>query len=412
MANLPYSPFSPNQQRFLAYVPKPAASMSILCSIFLIQRIIRDPKRLKLVYHRIILVLNIHTCILCVAIFLGTWPVAKDSSSTVHGAIGTERTCNVQGFIILFEIGTIASFYLTLSLFSFLAIRNDFKERILRKYEPWLHTSIYLIPLVFGCIALKKKFISPGTSFCFLSPYPTGSNHDEDISYIHGNSEIQNFSLIVLVYFYVIVIFAVALTTSVFFFVRRKEKENEGLDGLQKYRENARKSKSRKMASQTGLYLGTFICTHSIPILAQSGIMIHGRFNFQVYMLAPIMISIQGVVNMFIYQRLLVRKHPTGDPCMRPKMDSLEKRVSLASVSFKSEKEAEKQRPRSSCPGNMLSLKDQSEFSIFDGTNASEVWNEFINEFSDPNEDIEIEEGNQIESSGELISKKHTCTNT
>ena len=137
--------------------------------------------------------MSVHTTILSLALFLGTWPMPKKSLSSIYGAIGTERSCTVQGFIIFFEATTVASFYLSLSLFSFFAVRHNFKEEILRKYERWLHIFIYITPAALVYNAVHKRFLNAAVSYCFISSYPNGCYYNDDIPCIHGDTGIIEF---------------------------------------------------------------------------------------------------------------------------------------------------------------------------------------------------------------------------
>jgi len=99
------------------------------------------------------------------------------------------------------------------------------------------------------------------------------------------------------------------------------------------------------------------------------------------------MLSLHGVLNLFVYQRLLVKKRPITDDYKQPELDPVEKRISLA---FASTDKAEMPRRSNSCPADVLRMNDQPEFSIFDGTNASEAWGKFIIESSDCDEDTKL----------------------
>lgn len=387
MADNEYFPFFLNQQKVLAYAPKPASFLSIACSIFLIQRILRDPLRRGKVYHRIILVLSVHTSILCFALFLGTWPMPKDSLSAVYGAMGTNVTCKVQGFIVVFESSTVASFYLSLSLFSFLAVRNDFSEKKLRKYEFWLHILIYIVPLSMSCIALKKNFINPAGNVCFIANLPFGCGYNSDNPCIDGYSGFRRFSSISSAYFCLTIIVAISLTLSLYFSVRKKERKNERLYGKRKHRKN--KMKSRVIATQASLYFGSFICTYTFPVITRTHTLLSGKFSFPLYAISPIMLGLHGVLNLFVYHRLLLKRSPFAVVPGQPKLERIERRVSFAGSS---ERKPEIPTSRPGCSPKILCIKDQPEFSIFDGTNASDVWGEFIHESSDCDEDAKPED--------------------
>eukprot|EP00957_Ditylum_brightwellii_P111311 8488592-Ditylum_brightwellii.AAC.1 len=87
------------QQRASAYAQKPLAALSFLSSCYVIHYIlVQKPEKLKRVYHRLVLVMNI--CVLPYAItdFIGTWAMPVGTPYYI-GAAGNEATCSVQGFI-------------------------------------------------------------------------------------------------------------------------------------------------------------------------------------------------------------------------------------------------------------------------------------------------------------------------
>mmetsp|Transcript_39238 Transcript_39238/g.47173 ORF Transcript_39238/g.47173 Transcript_39238/m.47173 type:complete len:436 (-) Transcript_39238:232-1539(-) len=384
MTSAQSSEFSLDQQVILAYAPKPAAIMSIISSVFLIQKILLDPDRRKKVYHRIVLVMSVHTTILSLALFLGTWPMPKNSLSSIYGAIGTERSCIVQGSIIFFESTTVASFYLSLSLFSFFAVRHNFKEEILRKYERWLHGVIYIIPIALVYNAVHKRFLNPAVSYCFISSYPKGCYFNDDVPCIYGGTGIIEFGSISSAYFCLTLFTAVTLTLCLYFSVRKKERLNGTLKKKQKCRKKARLLRSKMIAMQAGFYFGVFFITFIVPLLTRSLKLFSVKFSFPMYVLGPIMLSIQGVANLVVYQRLLLRKRHRNTSLKLPNLAPLEKRLSLVQTSTEEDKSCVK----------LFCMSDQAEFSIFDGTNPSVVWSEFI-DTPDCNLEINLEDGNQ-----------------
>lgn len=386
-------PFSLYQQKILYYAPKPFSLASIACSIFIIQKILRDQKRRSRVYHRIILALSFHTIILCLAIFFRSLPIPKDSLTNHYGANGTEIACTFQGFVLIFESITVSSFYLSLSLFSFLAVRNNFNEKILRNYERLLHTGIYLTPLAFACVALDKKYINPSIGTCYISAHPVGCSYIEGRSCNHGDSGIETYAMLNSLYFFLTFIVAVVLMISLYFYVRQKEKSNERLHGKQKYIENARKLKSRTISTQAGLYFGAFILTYFFPVYCRADAFYNDNYNFSAFLLGSLMMSFHGVVHLIVYQRLLRRPKDNKGNNLPP----LEKRILETSRS-----DAERRASTGTCHEKLFCSADKPEFSIFDGTNASELWGKFIDPPSDSNDENELEDEKKQNDKNEL----------
>eukprot|EP00593_Proboscia_inermis_P013587 CAMPEP_0171324020 /NCGR_PEP_ID=MMETSP0816-20121228/115929_1 /TAXON_ID=420281 /ORGANISM="Proboscia inermis, Strain CCAP1064/1" /LENGTH=138 /DNA_ID=CAMNT_0011822855 /DNA_START=207 /DNA_END=623 /DNA_ORIENTATION=- len=107
------------------------------------------------------------------------------------------------------------------------------------------------------------------------------------------------------------------------------------------------------------------------------------------------MLGLHGVLNLFVYHRLLLRRSLIALP-EQPKLETIERRVSFAGPSAR---KPEIPTSRPGCSQKILCIKDQPEFSIFDGTNASGVWGEFIDESSDCDEDAKPEAKPEDESS-------------
>eukprot|EP00593_Proboscia_inermis_P004064 CAMPEP_0171303244 /NCGR_PEP_ID=MMETSP0816-20121228/12757_1 /TAXON_ID=420281 /ORGANISM="Proboscia inermis, Strain CCAP1064/1" /LENGTH=114 /DNA_ID=CAMNT_0011782359 /DNA_START=533 /DNA_END=877 /DNA_ORIENTATION=+ len=105
------------------------------------------------------------------------------------------------------------------------------------------------------------------------------------------------------------------------------------------------------------------------------------------------MFSLQGVLNLFVYQRLLLKKQSLGDRSNQPRLDPLEQRISSS-------------KRRS---WKMLCLGIQPEFSIFDGTNASNTWGSFIHNSSHCEEDEKIEEYTEAIQENDKTNEESLC---
>ena len=86
-----------SQQRALAIAPKPFAIISFLSSTYVIYYIlVKDRVRVKRLYHRLIIAMNIALLFLSFWSIWGTWAVPEGTPYYV-GARGTIATCTAQG---------------------------------------------------------------------------------------------------------------------------------------------------------------------------------------------------------------------------------------------------------------------------------------------------------------------------
>jgi len=138
-------PFTTAQGKALAVLPKIFAFPSILGSIYIIQHVLRNGKRSKRVYHRLLLSMSSMDLIFSMKEFMSTWVLPKDSSST-FGASGTAGTCTAAGFFGQGSGLTSILYNGALTLFFLLTIRFGWTESRVRKIEPAMH----VIPIAIG----------------------------------------------------------------------------------------------------------------------------------------------------------------------------------------------------------------------------------------------------------------------
>lgn len=128
--------FTEPQLRALAILPKLSGGLSVVFSGCIVWTILRDQSRRNRIYHRILL--GISCCDISASFWLSlsTWPIPSDSNAL--WAVGSERTCNVQGFFT--QLGIASSFYNAMLSFHYvLVIRYNWKERDLKRVEWAFH---------------------------------------------------------------------------------------------------------------------------------------------------------------------------------------------------------------------------------------------------------------------------------
>lgn len=135
-------------KKLLAILPKIAGLISFLCSSYLCQYILKSSRLRKYIFQRIIVGMSFSDSISSLfGFFLSTWPMPRNTW-LVHGAIGTEATCQMQGFLFQFGIVATPLYNCSLGCFYFLKIVHGWADEDIRKFE-WL---LHLVPLTVATI--------------------------------------------------------------------------------------------------------------------------------------------------------------------------------------------------------------------------------------------------------------------
>ena len=71
-----------SQQLALAMAPKCSSLFSIIGSGLIVMEVLKDPKKQKLTYHRILLGMSLFDILISSAWFLSTWPVPIETDGT------------------------------------------------------------------------------------------------------------------------------------------------------------------------------------------------------------------------------------------------------------------------------------------------------------------------------------------
>ena len=119
----------------LVIIPKIGGTLSILCSAFVAQDVLKFPERRAKMTNLVILALSISDIIYSTTAYIfGTWPVPQ---GLVYGSSGNQGTCTAQGFLFAFFIGCGAYYNMTLALTYLLQVRYEWSEEKLRRHQPF-----------------------------------------------------------------------------------------------------------------------------------------------------------------------------------------------------------------------------------------------------------------------------------
>ena len=316
-----YFSFTERQVKILAITPKCTGTISILCSFYIVQLVLRSAEKRKRAYHRLLLCMSINDIIgSFFAYTLSTLPMPIGWS---WGATGTLKTCTVAAFFNqggnlaapLYK-GSLATFYLV-------TIVYGWKEERIQELEPMFH----IIPNSLGwgtaIAGIFLKLYAPDNWMCWIAPYPqecTTSlmSHEIGTNCVRGdNFKIYRFAFkygivwanIAYVSFTLCLIYRSVLKTerhSDKYNLRRASKEN-----FRRKERERRFKRSKQVANQALMYVGALILTFAFGTAVRVLQFHDHHVGFELMFLMTFFNPLQGFFNMMIFLRpryLLFRK--------------------------------------------------------------------------------------------------------
>ena len=188
--------FTDSQKVAIAYAPKPLSLISLILSIKEICRIYRSPKKKETrLFRLVILKLFTFSALLSCCHFIGTWAIPIDSPNAV-GAIGTDVSCKVQGFLINTIATSMIGYYLMLVLISYIAVRFDFDEKKYKRIANFMDFLVLMVPILLSIWTLEKDYFHEAGAWCWVQSSPLGCNIDSDIDCVHQVDNGYSFFLI------------------------------------------------------------------------------------------------------------------------------------------------------------------------------------------------------------------------
>ena len=163
-------------QRFtLAIVPRIAACISLLSSVYMAVAAFRQRK--SRIYHRLMFGLTIHMIQYSVWNIYGPAAVPVGTPN-VWGAAGSTQTCTAQGFFL--QVSQAGYFYyVLLAVYSFQAVRHNFNEEKYIWMEKWIHVAVHIWPFGTAFYLLSiEAFNFLGHYSCWIASIPFGCGND------------------------------------------------------------------------------------------------------------------------------------------------------------------------------------------------------------------------------------------
>lgn len=162
-------------------------SISLISSITIIIMILRSRVRLSSTYHRLMLGISIIDITLSCGMGFSSLP-APIGTPGAWKALGTQSTCDAQGFFIMFGVAASPVYFTCLQLYYLCKIKYQTSREKMKKVEPYLHAVPILVGSIVALIPLVTDSINPGTrGYCWLQDFPLDCAIDESIECIRGS---------------------------------------------------------------------------------------------------------------------------------------------------------------------------------------------------------------------------------
>uniref|UniRef100_A0A7S1Z7N8 G-protein coupled receptors family 1 profile domain-containing protein n=1 Tax=Ditylum brightwellii TaxID=49249 RepID=A0A7S1Z7N8_9STRA len=377
------------QQRAIAYAPKPLAALSFLSGCYVIHHIlVQKPEKLKRMYHRLVLVMNICVMIYAITDFIGTWAMPVGTPYRI-GAAGNQATCTAQGFISSVFYLTVPYYYSSLSIYSCFAVLNSFKEEKYRHIEKWLHFGAICTSLPIVIFFAAREGINPSVVVCRPQEYPFGCDKDPNVPCQRGGDDLSTvfFNIYGGIYISITLIIPPAALLFLYVSIKKANRDTNKNVGKKKVIDKFRKAALKDLSAQSGLYLLSFWSTQIVNYSHFVYDISTGKFSYDLAIAATSFSSIQGVVLMLVYFRLEAKKDVPLGVILGGHQDASFK----VNTTVESIREAAKnggQRRRKSAASSTSSGRRYS-FHIFDGeADESSPWAQFLNPDDDSKDDV------------------------
>jgi hypothetical protein len=155
--------WSTSQVRSFVIIPKIMGFLSFSGSLYIVQDVMRNPKKRKSTYYKILLGMSLlDTMGSFFGPFLGTWPMPKGNHLY---AIGTVTACDIAGF--LHQFGSCGTPFYNCSLVTFylLLLKYNWSNTKIARVEKYFHIVPWTMCLLTSIPALLLKAYG-STIFC------------------------------------------------------------------------------------------------------------------------------------------------------------------------------------------------------------------------------------------------------
>ncbi|EJK77462.1 hypothetical protein THAOC_00707 [Thalassiosira oceanica] len=294
----------------------------------------------------------------------------KDTPMAI-GSVGSDATCAAQGFVILVFYLAFPFYYASISVFAYLAVKNNFNEEKYAWLEKWIHIGAYALPLSVSIASLAKGWYGPGLQFCNLEKNVGCDNYVE--CYDKGAFNIYE------PLEYLILVELLVGTGTITVLLCKYEKMQREIDeavGYTRIVETVRRRRLVEAAIQTGLYIFTFWFGY-LPLVVESFIRnVSGKLTYDLIIASRCIFAFQGVLLMAIYLAL-----SRINRSARISVARLGETTASCGETTVSKIRANAERKRRMSAHSSVSNRSAFKFSIFDGTPSDDSpWAQYFDD--------------------------------
>jgi len=410
----PTTELSPAQLYTALIYPRVVGGVVFLSSICMLFMAVKRRDQYPNPFHRLVLGMSVHLLIWGVFFMYGTAAVPRDDVDSL-GNIGTVGTCTAQGFILYLCEMTSLFYYCSFSVYSVVGVLNNFEKANIVWVEKWLHLVVHIYPLSSAFYLLSiNAFNNSGIGSCYgaiSAPYmcnPADSDSDSDINSTdceRGATTITiSIVMVSIQYFnlFFILSFPTAVMIVLYFIVKKRQKQIHGIN-------------SKTVAIQAIIYLLPIYFTevpflvsniigwsnNNLPFITMWGFLVFGLVFYGLF----------GLFAFLSYYYFSVSTATTKEQT-KNSLNNLKTSNTISDVSEIIE--GDETSPVTTSPrtttttttisttiteeetGGAITKKTKPEYSfnIFDGTNASGEYKEFIHDGDSDDERVDLEQTN------------------
>lgn len=319
------------------------------------------------------------------------------------GAAGTIRTCTAQGFINLMFTYVVPVYYASLSICSFLAVKNNFRQEKYEWIEKWIHSVAYTLSLSLCLVVLAKDSFNPRGTGCFIASSPFGCERDPAVQCVRG-SVLSDVLILVLAFGNVVIFLIIPSVAMVLMghWIKKTSKDADTSDGLRQLQISARKKMMQDVRKQISLYLVSFWIAYICPLANGFVEIATGSPHTTLMIIGNCLSAFQGSVVAMVYFTLQrMTNAPTQLTALTYTSDIAERRKQHLTVS-KIRTTVESRDP--ALGDNLEEVPQHGSFIffIFDGTPTDDSpWAKYIDQ-----DDFDDNESAGVESPG-IQSSEH-----